>query len=104
MGCGRLFEGSPQQMFVSLNKIKSFPPETEVFCAHEYTEKNGRFALSVDPHNQNLKDRMKGVRASRKKNQPTVPFFLSEELKTNPFLKVSTLEEFTHLRKKRDIF
>lgn len=104
MGCGRLFEGSPQQMFVSLNKIKSFPPETEVFCAHEYTEKNGRFALSVDPQNQNLKDRMKTVQTRRKGNQATVPFFLSEELKTNPFLRASTLEEFTYLRKQRDIF
>ena len=104
MGCGRLFEGSPQQMFTSLNKIKSFPPETEIFCAHEYTEKNGCFALSMDPQNQNLKNRMKSVQASRKKNQATVPFFLSEELETNPFLRASTLEEFTHLRKKRDIF
>ncbi len=104
MGCGRLFEGSPQQMFTSLNKIKSFPPETEVFCAHEYTEKNGQFALSVDSQNQILKNRMKEVQASRKKNQATVPFFLSEELKTNPFLRASTLKEFTRLRKKRDIF
>ena len=104
MGCGRLFEGSPRQMFTSLNKIKSFPPETEIFCAHEYTEKNGCFALSMDPQNQNLKNRMKSVQASRKKNQATVPFFLSEELETNPFLRASTLEEFTHLRKKRDIF
>ena len=104
MGCGRLFEGSPQQMFASLNQIKSFPPETEVFCAHEYTEKNGCFALSVDPENQNLKDRMKKVKTRRKQNQPTVPFFLSEEFKTNLFLRASTLEEFTQLRKKRDIF
>ena len=68
MGCGRLFEGSPQQMFTSLNHIKSFPPDTEVFCAHEYTEKNGHFALSVDPENQQLKDRMKKVQISREKN------------------------------------
>ena len=104
MGCGRLFEGSFQQMFSSLNQIKSFPSETKVFCAHEYTEKNGGFALCVDSQNQNLKDRMQVVRAMRKHNQPTVPFFLSEELKTNPFLRAKTLEEFTHLRKKRDQF
>ena len=104
MGCGRLFEGSPGQMFASLNQIKFFPPETEIFCAHEYTEKNGRFALSVDPQNQNLKNRMQTVRVSRKNQQATVPFLLSEELKTNPFLRASTLEEFTHLRKKRDFF
>ena len=104
MGCGRLFEGSPQQMFNSLNYIKTFPIDTEIFCAHEYTEKNGRFALGVDPQNQDLKNRMRKVRTSRKKNQATVPFFLYEELATNPFLRSSTLEEFTHLRKKRDIF
>ncbi|MDE0119986.1 MAG: hydroxyacylglutathione hydrolase [Bdellovibrionales bacterium] len=104
MGCGRLFEGSPQQMFASLNQIKSSPPETEIFCAHEYTEKNGHFALSVDPQNKNLKNRMTEVKANRKKNKPTVPFFLSEELKTNPFLRATTLEEFTQLRKKRDFF
>ena len=104
MGCGRLFEGSPQQMFASLNQIKTFPPETKIFCAHEYTEKNGRFALSLDTQNQNLKNRMQEVKAHRKKNQPTVPFFLSEELETNPFLRADTLEEFTQLRKKRDVF
>jgi len=104
MGCGRLFEGSFQQMFSSLNQIKSFPPEARVFCAHEYTEKNGGFALSVDSQNQNLKDRMQAVRVMRKHNRPTVPFLLSEELKTNPFLRAKTLEEFTHLRKKRDLF
>ena len=104
MGCGRLFEGSPRQMFSSLNQIKIFPSETEVFCAHEYTEKNGRFALSVDSENPELKSRMRTVRLKRKKNQPTVPFFLSEELKTNPFLRADTLEEFTSLRTKRDIF
>ena len=104
MGCGRLFEGSPRQMFSSLKKVKSLPGEMEVFCAHEYTEKNGRFALSVDSENQNLKNRMKEVAEKRKKKLPTVPFLLSEELKTNPFLRASSLEEFTLLRKKRDVF
>ena len=104
MGCGRLFEGSPQQMWASLNQIKPLPPETEIFCAHEYTEKNGHFALNVDPQNQSLKNRMKKVITNRKKNKPTVPFFLSEELNTNPFLRANTLEEFTQLRNKRDLF
>ncbi len=104
MGCGRLFEGSHQQMFESLSQVKTLPSDTQVFCTHEYTEKNGQFALSVDPHNQDLKTRMKQVLAKRQKKEPTVPFFLFEELKTNPFLRANTLEEFTHLRKKRDIF
>ena len=104
MGCGRLFEGSPQQMFSSLEQVKSLPPETEVFCAHEYTEKNGRFALSIDSKNQDLENRMKEVKEKRKQKLSTIPFLLSEELKTNPFLRASSLEEFTFLRKKRDTF
>ena len=91
-------------MFESLRQVKTLPADTQVFCTHEYTEKNGQFALSVDPHNQDLKAHMKQVREKRQKNEPTVPFFLSEELKTNPFLRADTLDEFTHLRKKRDIF
>ena len=104
MGCGRLFEGTPEQMFKSLAQIKALPKDTEVFSAHEYTEKNGHFALSQDSTNPDLKARMQKVRDKRAKNQPTVPFFLSEELKTNPFLRAKTLEEFHLLRQKRDRF
>ena len=104
MGCGRLFEGSPWQMFASLNKIKFLPADTEIFCAHEYTEKNGHFALSVEPENVHLKNRMRVVLDRREKKQPCVPFFLSEELRTNPFLRVNTLEEFIKLRKKKRYF
>jgi len=104
MGCGRLFEGSFQQMFDSLGKIKSLPSDTEIFCAHEYTEKNGQFALTMDPKNQALKARMEKVMSRRKTKKPSVPFFLYEELETNPFLRAKTVEEFTYLRKKRDGF
>ena len=104
MGCGRLFEGTPRQMFTSLKQIKVCPPETEIFCAHEYTEKNGEFALDVDSQNPDLKKRMKQVKSLRQKNQATVPFLLSEELKTNPFLRASNLEDFIKLRSKRDSF
>ena len=104
MGCGRLFEGSHKQMFESLKQVKSLPLDTEVFCAHEYTEKNGQFALNMDPHNPDLKNRMKEVCVKRQTGKSTVPFFLSEELKTNPFLRADNLETFTHLRKKRDVF
>ena len=104
MGCGRLFEGTPKQMFKSLNQIKNLPEDTEVFCAHEYTEKNGHFALSVEPQNPALQKRMQKVKEERKQNKATVPFFLSEELQTNPFLRAKTLEEFTLLREKRDMF
>ena len=104
MGCGRLFEGTPKQMFKSLNQIKKLPEDTEVFCAHEYTEKNAHFALSVEPQNPALQKRMQKVKEERKQNKATVPFFLSEELQTNPFLRAKTLEEFTLLREKRDVF
>ena len=104
MGCGRLFEGSPRQMFASLNKVKALPSETQVFCAHEYTEKNGQFALSVDPQNPGLQNRMRQVTDTRKRGLPTVPFLLSQELQTNPFLRAGSLEEFTRLREKRDVF
>ena len=104
MGCGRLFEGTAEQMFNSLSQIKTLPKDTEMFSAHEYTEKNGSFALSQDPKNPDLQARMQQVRAKRAKAQPTVPFFLSEELKTNPFLRAKTKEEFHLLRKKRDLF
>ena len=104
MGCGRLFEGTYQQMFDSLHQVKKLPPETKIYCAHEYTEKNGHFALSVKPHNTDLQKRMNKVEEKRKNNLPTVPFFLSEDLKTNPFLQANTLEQFRQFRKKRDLF
>ncbi len=104
MGCGYLFEGSYKQMFDSLSKIKKLPKDTEIYCAHEYTEKNGRFALTVDPKNQSLKQRMKQVIAQRKLKKSTIPFLLSEDLKTNPFLRATTLSTFKNLRMKKDSF
>ena len=90
MGCGRLFEGTPQQMVTSLQKFKTLPPETRVFCAHEYTQSNGRFALSVEPDNAALVQRMQDVDAARAKNIPTVPSTIGIELKTNPFLRADS--------------
>ena len=104
MGCGRLFEGSYRQMFHSLQQIKKLPPDTEVYCAHEYTEKNGRFALSIDFENPYLKKRMKEVKILRNKNKASIPFLLSEDMKTNPFLKANDLSAFKDLRIKRDSF
>ena len=104
MGCGRLFEGSYQQMFDSLSIIKKLPKDTEIYCAHEYTEQNGQFALTVDPKNQDLKQRMKQVVDQRKSKKPTIPFLLSEDLKTNPFLRAKELSAFKSLRIKKDSF
>lgn len=87
MGCGRLFEGSAEQMWHSLQKIKSLPPETRIYCTHEYTQNNGRFALTVEPDNLKLQEKMIRVNQLRANGQITVPSTLAEELATNPFLR-----------------
>lgn len=90
MGCGRLFEGTPAQMVNSLSKFDALPDVTHVYCAHEYTQANGRFALSVEPQNQDLQDLMREVDDKRAKGIPTVPSTLGQERKTNPFLRASS--------------
>ena len=86
-GCGRLFEGTARQMWASLGKLAALPPDTLVFCAHEYTQSNIRFALAVEPGNAALQARAERVAQLRRDQQPTVPFPLAEELETNPFLR-----------------
>jgi len=87
MGCGRLFEGSPEQMWSSLQKLLRWPDDTRIYCAHEYTLANGRFALSVEPGNAALVARMRDVQALRDRGEPTVPTTLALEKATNPFLR-----------------
>jgi hydroxyacylglutathione hydrolase len=87
LGCGRLFEGTPAQMWDSLGKLKGLPETARVFCAHEYTQNNARFALSVDGENARLKQRAEAIDRMRADGQPTVPSTLAEELATNPFLR-----------------
>lgn len=91
MGCGRLFEGTAEQMWQSLQKIKALPGDTRIYCAHEYTQANGRFALTVEPENQALQQRMFEVNRLRKDNRSTVPSILQQELDTNPFLREDSL-------------
>jgi len=86
-GCGRLFEGTAAQMWASLNKLSALPAATQVFCAHEYTQSNIRFALAVEPDNAQLRQRAGRVAQLRAENQPTVPSTLAEEIETNPFLR-----------------
>lgn len=86
-GCGRLFEGSAEQMVQSLHKLASLPAETKVYCGHEYTENNLRFALEVEPKNPDLLQRIKRTKELRSKNLPTVPATIAEEKQTNPFLR-----------------
>ncbi len=87
LGCGRLFEGTPQQMWSSLSKILSWPDDTRIYCAHEYTQSNARFALTVEPQNPQLKERAAQVARLRASGMPTVPSTLGEERATNPFLR-----------------
>lgn len=87
LGCGRLLEGDAKTMFASLNKLAALPPETVVYCGHEYTLANARFALTVDPDNAALKARAKKVEALRAEGKPALPTTIAEELATNPFLR-----------------
>jgi hydroxyacylglutathione hydrolase len=87
MGCGRLFEGTPAQMWSSLQKILRWPPATRLYCAHEYTQANARFALTVEPHNAALVARAKEVDRLRASGRPTIPTTVAEERATNPFLR-----------------
>lgn len=86
-GCGRLFEGTAEQMWASLSKLATLPPPTRVYCAHEYTQSNIRFALAVEPGNTALHARADSVAHLRADDMPTVPFTLAGELETNPFLR-----------------
>lgn len=88
-GCGRLFEGTPKQMYDSLQRLAALEPTTKVFCAHEYTQANLRFCLAVEPDNLDLHQRIEHVNALRAKGLPSVPSMLSEELKTNSFLRTA---------------
>lgn len=103
-GCGRLFEGTPDQMWDSLSKLMALPADTLICSGHEYTASNIRFALSVDPDNPALQARAARVAAARARNEATVPVLLSEELATNPFLRAKDAADFARLRALKDRF
>jgi len=104
MGCGRLFEGSAEDMFRAMARLKALPPDTRVFCAHEYTLSNARFAMTVEPDNAALAARFDAVQQARARNAPTVPFVLAEELATNPFMRAATAAELGERRRAKDVF
>lgn len=104
MGCGRLFEGTAAQMHENMQRLAQLPPDTNVYCAHEYTLSNGRFALTQEPDNAALKERMVRVEAARAVNQPTVPTTIGEELATNPFMRAASVEELAARRQAKDSF
>ena len=118
LGCGRIFEGTHQDMFNSLNKIKALPPETKIFCRHEYTKTNLDFCLKYDTNNSSLKEKSIKINSLLKKNLPTIPTTIDDELKSNIFLRcnnslikqslnlkdASDQEVFTKLRDLKDTF
>lgn len=104
MGCGRLFEGAPAQMWASLTKIMALPDHTTLYCAHEYTQSNARFALTIEPDNAALRARAQWVEAQRALGLPTVPMSLLEEKATNPFLRAGDVDEFARRRAAKDAF
>ena len=111
LGCGRLFEGTPQQMWTSLQKLAALPDDATLYCAHEYTQSNARFALSVDPGNSALRARSEEIDRMRQAGKPTVPMTLRVEKETNPFLRAPSLvpgvadwEAFADIRKRKDNF
>ncbi len=104
MGCGRLFEGTAAQMFANMQRYAALPDATTVYCAHEYTEANGRFALAVDPGNQALVARMDAVRAARAAGEATVPTTIGAERATNPFFRATNADELARLRAQKDVF
>jgi hydroxyacylglutathione hydrolase len=118
LGCGRLFEGTAEQMLTSLSLISSLPPDIAVYSGHEYANQNAKFALTVDPKNSDLVARSDRISRNMESNSPNVPVTLIEEKKTNPFLRSTnkeiqsrigldnkdSLEVFTKLREMKDNF
>lgn len=121
-GCGRLFEGTPKQMLTSLTKLANLPNNTKVYCAHEYTQANLKFAIAVEPSNENLHNYIKEVEGLRENNQATIPTTVELEKRINPFLRsheatiqasaknydhntgVNSLDAFTTIRRWKDQF
>lgn len=118
LGCGKMFEGTPEQMWNSLRRLADLPRDTKLYCGHEYTQANGQFALSVDPHNDALKNYLHQVEDLRREGRPTVPSTIAIEVAANPFLRAPAIvnesgelgispaphDAFAHLRHKKDQF
>jgi hydroxyacylglutathione hydrolase len=102
MGCGRLFEGTAAQMFDNMRKLEALGDDTVIYCAHEYTQSNGRFALTVEPDNAALVARMASVDAMRAAGEPTVPTTIAQERATNPFMRAASVEQLAERRTAKD--
>jgi hydroxyacylglutathione hydrolase len=104
MGCGRLFEGTAEQMHASLQRLAALPPETRIYCGHEYTLANGLFALAVEPDNQAVSRRVAEVREARERGEVTLPTTIALERATNPFMRAASATELAERRAWKDRF
>ena len=104
MGCGRLFEGTAEQMFANMQRFAALPPETRVYCGHEYTLANARFCAHVDPGNPAIAARLETVAAMRARGEVTLPTTIGEELATNVFMRAGDVAELARLRALKDSF
>ena len=118
LGCGRVFEGTHEQMWKSLSRLRALPDSTRIYCAHEYTQSNARFALTVDPANDDLKARAAEIDRLRARGEATVPGTMGEERRTNPFLRADhpgvanavglagaePVKVFAEVRRRKDTF
>ena len=104
LGCGKIFEGTYEQMFSSLNKLKKLPEDTMIYCGHEYTLQNSKFCISHDSNNLNLQNKIKKIKENLNNNMPTIPTILKDELECNIFLRAKNVESFSKLRDLKDNF
>ena len=104
LGCGRIFEGTYEEMFISLKKLKELPKETKIYCGHEYTLKNSEFCLKYDKNNKRLQKKINEIKNKVNNNIPTVPSTIDDEIACNIFLRAKTLGEFSKLRDLKDNF
>ncbi len=104
MGCGRLIEGTAEQMWASLQKIMALPGDTQIYCGHEYTQANGEFAQTVEKNNLDIRERLAEAKKLTANGRPTLPTTLTQEMKTNVFLRAANTDGFAALRKMKDQF
>lgn len=104
MGCGRLFEGTPADMWGNMERFAAMPDATKVYCGHEYTQSNGRYALVAEPDNQAIRQRMEEVDGLRARGEPTIPTTIGQEKATNPFLRAGSAEQLGQRRAEKDAF
>ncbi|WP_296616096.1 hydroxyacylglutathione hydrolase [Sphingomonas sp.] len=104
MGCGRLFEGTAAQMYANMQRLAALPPETSVYCAHEYTLSNARYARVAEPDNEAIAARLREVEKMRERGEATVPTTIALERATNPFMRAQSIEQFAERRASKDVF